>query len=62
MSSHSRHRLKAAYDTFLSFSKVPFGTLTVLGAFMFFLSIAGCLYLLLCYLLGNPQPGWTSIR
>ncbi len=51
----------AAYDTFLGFSKVPFGFMTGIGAAMFFLSIPACVYLLWCYVTGNPQPGWTSL-
>jgi dolichol-phosphate mannosyltransferase len=51
----------AAYDTFLGFSKVPFGLMTVIGAGMFLLCIPACLYLFWCYFTGNPQPGWTSL-
>lgn len=51
----------AAYDTFLGFSKVPFGLMTVIGAGMFLLGIPVCGYLLWCYTTGNPQPGWTSL-
>jgi dolichol-phosphate mannosyltransferase len=53
--------LKTAYDTFLAFSKVPFGIMTAVGAAMFVLSIPFSIYLVLCYATGNPQPGWTSI-
>ncbi len=53
--------VKAAYDTFLSFSRVPFGMVTAVGATMFFLSIPVSIYLLSCYFLGDPKPGWTSI-
>ena len=56
-----KHLVRTAYDTFLGFSKVPFGIMTALGATMFALSIPFCLYLLLCYVLGNPQAGWTSL-
>jgi dolichol-phosphate mannosyltransferase len=56
-----RHLLKTAYDTFLAFSKVPFGVMTAVGAAMFLLSIPFSIYLVLCYVSGNPQPGWTSI-
>lgn len=56
-----RGMLKTAYDTFLAFSKVPFGVMTAVGAAMFFLSIPFSIYLVLCYFTGNPQPGWTSI-
>ena len=53
--------VSSAYDTFLGFSRVPFGFMTAIGAGMFFLSIPACLYLLWCYVTGNPQPGWTSL-
>jgi dolichol-phosphate mannosyltransferase len=53
--------LKTAYDTFLAFSKLPFGIMTAVGATMFCLSIPFSLYLVICYLTGNPRPGWTSI-
>ena len=56
-----RGMLKTAYDTFLAFSKVPFGMMTAVGAAMFLLSIPFSIYLVLCYVTGNPQPGWTSI-
>jgi glycosyltransferase involved in cell wall biosynthesis len=53
--------LKTAYDTFLAFSKLPFGIMTAVGALMFLLSIPLSVYLVGCYVTGNPQPGWTSI-
>lgn len=56
-----KHLISAAYDTFLGFSKVPFGFMTAIGAGMFCLSIPICIYLLWCYVTGNPQPGWTSL-
>jgi dolichol-phosphate mannosyltransferase len=56
-----KHLVAAAYDTFLGFSKVPFGFMTAIGAGMFCLSIPVCCYLLWCYVVGNPQPGWTSL-
>jgi dolichol-phosphate mannosyltransferase len=56
-----RNLLKTAYDTFLAFSKLPFGVMTAVGAAMFLLSIPFSIYLVLCYVTGNPQPGWTSI-
>jgi dolichol-phosphate mannosyltransferase len=56
-----KHMIKAGYDAFLSFSKVPFGLVTGVGIFLFLLSIPLTLYLILCYLTGDPKPGWVSI-
>ena len=53
--------VKAAYDAFLSFSRVPFGAVTAIGACLFLFSIALSIYLVLCYVTGNPRPGWVSI-
>jgi len=53
--------VKAAYDTFFAFSRVPFGMMTAVGASLFLFSLPFSVYLLLCYFLGDPKPGWTSI-
>ncbi|MFO0968017.1 MAG: glycosyltransferase family 2 protein [Gemmataceae bacterium] len=53
--------VKAAYDAFLSFSRVPFGALTALGVGLFLCSIVLSIYLVLCYISGDPKPGWVSI-
>jgi dolichol-phosphate mannosyltransferase len=55
-----RRLIKTAYDAFLSFSHVPFGLVSGLGVALFLLSIPLCIYLVLCYLLGDPKPGWAS--
>jgi dolichol-phosphate mannosyltransferase len=55
------HMIRTAYDTFLAFSKVPFSMMTGIGAGMFACSVPFCAYLLVCWALGDPQPGWTSI-
>lgn len=61
-SSWKLHKLvRAAYDTMLAFSRIPFGLITALGAFLFLLSLPLSVYLVLCYVTGNPQPGWTSL-
>ena len=61
-SSWKLHKLiRAAYDTLLAFSRVPFGLVTVLGLLLFGGSLLFGLYLIGCYASGNPQPGWTSI-
>jgi dolichol-phosphate mannosyltransferase len=53
--------LKAAYDAFLSFSRVPFGAVTAVGATLFLFSVALCIYIIVSYLTGDPKPGWVSI-
>lgn len=53
--------VKAAYDALLSFSGVPFGLVTGMGVGLFAVSILLSIYLVLCYLLGDPKPGWVSI-
>jgi glycosyltransferase involved in cell wall biosynthesis len=56
------HRLvKAAYDTFLAFSQVPFTLITGVGVALFLLSFVLGVYLIVCYLTGDPKPGWVSI-
>ena len=56
------HKLiTTAYDAFLSFSQVPFGIISIVGFMLFLLSIPLSLYLVSCYLLGDPKPGWASI-
>ena len=37
------------------------GLITAVGAFLFLSSIPFSVYLILCYLTGNPKPGWVSI-
>lgn len=56
-----RSLLRAAIDTFLGFSRIPFGAITVLGLLLFLMCIPASIYLILCYVLGNPMPGWTSM-
>lgn len=56
-----RALIRAAVDTFLSFSRIPFGAITFLGLLLFLLCIPASVYLILCYVLGNPMPGWTSM-
>jgi glycosyltransferase involved in cell wall biosynthesis len=52
--------VRAAYGTFLSFSRVPFGLVTALGVSLFLFSIVFSVYLVWCYMTGDPKPGWVS--
>jgi len=53
--------VRAGCDAFLSFSKVPFSAIAGAGALLLLLTIALASYLTLCYVAGDPKPGWVSI-
>lgn len=61
-SGWNRRRLvKAAYDTFISFSELPAKLMAGLGLGVFLTALPLALYTLVCYLTGHPQRGWTSL-
>ncbi len=53
--------VKTAYDALLSYSSVPFGLVTGMGVCLSLFSVFLSVYLVLCYLVGDPKPGWVSI-
>ncbi|HEY5315089.1 MAG TPA: glycosyltransferase family 2 protein [Pirellulales bacterium] len=53
--------LKSAYDTFIGYCTLPIRIITLLGAAIFLLCIPLSAYFIGCWLLGNPQKGWTSL-
>ncbi len=56
-----RRMFKAACDTFLASSAVPFGFIAAIGASLFLLGLFLSGHLALCYLTGDPKPGWVGI-
>ena len=53
--------IKSMYDTFVGFSTLPIRLMTTLGILAFLLTVILSIYLLVCWLTGNPAPGWTSL-
>lgn len=53
--------MKSMYDAFVGFSHLPIKLMTWLGIVAFLMTVALSIYLLVCWLTGNPKPGWTSI-
>lgn len=53
--------LKAMYDTFLAFSHLPVRLITLIGFCTSIASFLAIVYLVACWVLGEPRPGWTSL-
>ncbi|MEO0249687.1 MAG: glycosyltransferase family 2 protein [candidate division WOR-3 bacterium] len=53
--------LKTMYDGFVSFSTLPIRLMTWVGIGAFLGTLGLSVYLLVCWVTGNPAPGWTSI-
>ncbi len=53
--------LKAMFDTFIGFSKLPAQIISWVGLFTFFLSSMLGLYVLINWLQGDPLRGWTTL-
>lgn len=52
---------KSMYDAFLGFSSMPVRLISLMGFGTFLLTFFLLLYLLVCWVLGHPTPGWTSL-
>jgi dolichol-phosphate mannosyltransferase len=55
-----RKMVKAMYDAFIGFSLLPIRLMTLAGLVAFLITLALGVYLVYCWLTGNPRPGWTS--
>ncbi|MHB9073490.1 MAG: glycosyltransferase family 2 protein [Desulfobaccales bacterium] len=53
--------ITATYDTFIGFSFLPIRLITILGAFVSFLTLPIAIYLLSSWFTGQPLMGWTSL-
>ena len=53
--------VKTMYDTFIGFSPLPIRLMTIAGMAAFLLTIPLGIYLILGWLTGRPQVGWTSL-
>jgi dolichol-phosphate mannosyltransferase len=51
---------KTAYDTFISFSRLPSSLMTLLGIGTFLVNIPLGAYMVFGWLTGSPRAGWTS--
>jgi dolichol-phosphate mannosyltransferase len=56
-----RQMFKSAYGTFISFSTLPATLMSCLGLSVFLVTAPLILYTLVCWFMGNPLPGWTSL-
>jgi len=52
--------LKTMYDAFFGFSFVPIRIMTIIGVSVFFFSIIFAAYLVVCWYVRHPVPGYTS--